>query len=173
MKLTEQDREAIIRIMFGHPRTWERPATASADFRQSMGFLLLASLRAFFKEKILKRLSPRSGVTIPCQIVIEERLYPGTIEDISRNGARVVVSPKFLTRVAGFSEMKMIRVRILAGSTEALEIPVKMVWRQEREGQAVLGLQFMEDQQEILPQRAFPRSPARRENPSNEPVPPL
>jgi hypothetical protein len=173
MKVTERDREAIIRMMFGHPRTWDRPTPASADFRQSLFFLLLASLRAFFKEKILKRLSPRNDVKIPCQIVVEERLYPGTIEDISRNGARVVLTPKFLTRVSGLSEMKILRLRMQAGSGEALEIPVQMVWRQEREGQAVLGLQFMDDHQKILPRLAFPRSAEKRENPSNQPVHPL
>ena len=86
-------RQAIIRFLFSHPLTWERPPQGLAGPGTSFRLLLEAPVRAFLEERVLRRVAPRVARRLPCQVVLNGRPYPASTEDVSLYGARVRLNP--------------------------------------------------------------------------------
>lgn len=89
--LTELQHQALIRQMYSSPLTWEGQHTHQTAPWASFLLLLMTGARAFIKEKILRRLSPRFDVKLPCRLILQDTIVSGTSLDISATGISILL----------------------------------------------------------------------------------
>ncbi|MBI4715828.1 MAG: PilZ domain-containing protein, partial [Nitrospirae bacterium] len=150
MKVPDEARRTLVRLMFSHPRVWESPPLAGADVRQSLIYILLAPLRTFVREKLLNRYSPRVRREIPCQVRIRDRVYPGTSEDVSVTGMRLSLAPEVLTLREEEMTLKEVIIRLHSENGRTVELPARIVWK-ETHRRIIMGVRFLEEQPDLFP----------------------
>jgi cellulose synthase (UDP-forming) len=86
MDLKEEQHQSILRQMYSDPEAWRAPALPTGGFWPSLMLLLTAGLRAFVREMVVRRLSPRVRKELRCDLRINGLLLKTLTEDIGLNG---------------------------------------------------------------------------------------
>jgi cellulose synthase (UDP-forming) len=147
--LTEENRRALIRLMFGHPRVWSETSSTFANVPKSVFYLLTAPLRTFIREKILQRFSPRIPRVLACQVLIAERFYPGMTHDVSAGGMSIVLSPKVLISPDELKPDQEIIIRLWLGN-ELVELPGRVAWK-KCEKDMTIGVRLSKERPDLFP----------------------
>lgn len=92
MKVSDEDRKAIVRMMFSSPYTWYSPPVASAGIYLSFLAIIFSPLRMFLRERGIQRFYPRIKKELSCEIIRNGIVEKGTVVDISYTGIRARIS---------------------------------------------------------------------------------
>lgn len=143
MKVSEENRQTIIRMMFSSPHTWDSPPEASAGLSLSFLTIVISPLRLFFHEKVLHRFYPRIKKEIPCEIVRNGTVNKGVIKDISYTGVRAKI-------YGALSLENDIILRIYHSNKRPLSIEGRIAWIKKAKGDTLAGVHFMEHNSDLL-----------------------
>src|SRR3990170_1435126 len=143
MKVSEENRQAIVRMIFSSPRTWHSPPEASAGVYLSFLSIIISPLRLFFHEKVLHRFYPRIKKEIPCEIVRNGAINKGVIKDISYTGVRAKI-------YGALSLESDIILRIYHSNKRSLSIEGSIAWVKKAKGDTLAGIHFMEHNSDLL-----------------------
>ena len=91
LSVSDFQRQSLIRQMYSSPTSWAEAHQGTSATWASFAYLATSSVRAFVKEKILRRLSSRIKKRMTCELVMGERVFRGTTEDISNTGLLVLL----------------------------------------------------------------------------------
>lgn len=143
MKVSEENRQSIIRMMFSSPDTWSSPPKASAGLSLSFLTMVISPVRLFLHEKVFHRYYPRIKKEIPCEIIKNGTVNKGTIEDISYTGVRAKIH-------GALSVEKDITLKICHPNHKPLSIEGRIAWRKKVMGYTLAGIHFMEHNADLL-----------------------
>jgi cellulose synthase (UDP-forming) len=140
LNISDAQRQSLIRQMYSSPGSWASAHQSTAATLESFAYLVTSSVRAFVKEKILRRLSSRIKKRMTCELVIGERVIKGTTEDISNTGLLVLLKTE---------ETLAKEVTILLYHEDRVVFSARgeIVRRIKAKGQeAIYGIRFLERQ---------------------------
>ncbi|MBI5096148.1 MAG: glycosyltransferase [Nitrospirae bacterium] len=143
MKVSEENRQAIARMMFSSPHTWDSPPEASAGVYLSFLTIVISPLRLFLHEKVLHRFYPRIKKEIPCEIVRNGTVNKGVIKDISYTGVRAKI-------YGALSLENDIILKIYNSNNRPLSIEGRIAWIKKAKGDTLAGVHFMEHNSDLL-----------------------
>ncbi len=143
MKVSEEDRQAIIRMMFSPQYTWYSPPDASAGVCLSFLAMVISPVRLFLQEKVFHRFYPRIKREIPCEIIRNGTVNKGVIEDISYTGVRA--------KICGVLPLgNDIILKIYYSKNKPLSIEGRIAWIKKTKGDTLTGVHFMEHKPDLL-----------------------
>ncbi|HBI24897.1 MAG TPA: hypothetical protein DDX84_12025 [Nitrospiraceae bacterium] len=143
MKVSEEDRQAIVRMMFSSPHTWSSPPDASAGVYRSFLSLAISPLRLLLQEKVFRRFYPRIKKEIPCEIIRDGVTNKGIIEDISYTGIRASFS--------GSLQLENdVTLKIYHTNNKPVSLEGRIVWIKRTIANTLIGIHFMEHNPDIL-----------------------
>lgn len=138
LEVSEVQHQSLIRQMYSSPNSWQRLQQATFTTWGSFVLLATSSIRAFIKEKVLRRFSPRIKKQMVCELVVGERVFKGITEDISNTGLSVRLETE-----EGLS--KEVIIQLYHGDQVVLRIRGEIVRRTKTQGkEVVLGIRFLE-----------------------------
>jgi PilZ domain-containing protein len=94
LKTADKERQSLIRLIYCRPGMWEEPHLKTAKTLRSLGFIASSPFRTFFKENIIRRLSPRFSKKFKCELRISGKVLKGETDDISYRGASVRIASR-------------------------------------------------------------------------------
>jgi c-di-GMP-binding flagellar brake protein YcgR len=126
--------------MYSSPTSWAEAHQGTSATWSSLAYLATSSVRAFIKEKILRRLSSRIKKRLSCEVVIGERVFRGTTEDISNTGLLVLLkTDEVLT--------KDVTIQLYHEDRVVFRTRGEIVRRTKAKGPgAIYGIRFLERQ---------------------------
>ncbi|MBI3596936.1 MAG: glycosyltransferase [Nitrospirae bacterium] len=140
LNISDSQHQSLIRQMYSSPTGWAEAHQATSATWASLAYLVTSSVRAFVKEKILRRLSSRVKKRLTCELVVGERVFQGTTEDISNTGLLV-----HLKTDEAFT--KEVTIRLYHEDRVVFSIRGEIVRRTKAKGQgAIYGIRFLERQ---------------------------
>ncbi|HTP40896.1 MAG TPA: glycosyltransferase [Nitrospiria bacterium] len=83
--MTDAQHQSLVRQMYSAPDSWTAPPAAGGIW-PSLMLLLTAGLRAFFKEMVVRRFSPRVRRELRCDLYVNGWRLKTLTEDIGLNG---------------------------------------------------------------------------------------
>ena len=143
MKVSEENRQAIARMMFSSPHTWDSPPEASAGVYLSFLTMVISPVRLFLHEKVLHRFYPRIKKEIPCEIVRNGTVNKGVIKDISYTGVRAKI-------YGALSLENDVILKIYNSNNRPLSIEGRIAWIKKAKGDTLAGIHFMEHNSDLL-----------------------
>jgi cellulose synthase (UDP-forming) len=140
LNVGDAQRQSLIRQMYSSPTSWAEAHQGTSATWASLAYLATSSVRAFVKEKILRRLSSRIKKRMTCEVVIGERVFKGTTENISNTGLLVLLkTDEALTKEA--------RILLYHEDRVVFSARGEIVRRIKAKGQGTIyGIRFLERQ---------------------------
>ena len=89
LNVTDLQHQSLIRQMYSSPTSWDNAYQGTSTTWRSLVLLASSSIRAFIKDNILKRISPRVRKNLICELIVEGRAFKGNMEDLSNTGISV------------------------------------------------------------------------------------
>ena len=130
VNVDEESYRGIIRQMYSPPNSWEGLHRAKSGIFPSMKSLILSPLRAFLRERVLKRFSPRVPLSLPCRVETPSGAIEGRTVDISYTGMSIRLDK-------GIDPGDKIMVRIDGHCLKAIP-----VWQRRSGGWNHVGVRF-------------------------------
>ncbi|HUK56093.1 MAG TPA: glycosyltransferase family 2 protein [Nitrospiria bacterium] len=138
LNVNESQHQSLIRQMYSSPTGWFGAHQATSATMVSFAYLLTSSVRAFIKEKVLRRLSFRVRKRLVCELVTGDRVFKGTTEDISNTGILVRL-------MTDESVTKDVTVLLYHEDRVVFSIRGEIVRRTEVKGKGTIyGIRFLE-----------------------------
>jgi c-di-GMP-binding flagellar brake protein YcgR len=124
--------------MYSSPTSWDRVHRPVSTAWRSFANLATSSIRAFIKEKILRRFSARVRQQWVCELMAGQRVFKGVTENISNTGISVRLTTEEVLS-------KDVIVRLYDEDRQVLSIRGEIVRRAQTKGQGtVYGIRFLE-----------------------------
>jgi hypothetical protein len=136
-RVTEEQEQSLIRQMYSSPSSWAVVPVSDTRTWPSWVWLCTASIRAFAKERALRRLAPRFTLEVPCEIVSRDHVLSGVTEDMSETGL-LIRCPGLTTRL---SESCVVR---LTPGMDLFTLRGRVVWQRATVGGLVIGVRCEE-----------------------------
>jgi len=138
LNVSDAQHQSLIRQMYSSPKSWEGVRRPVSSTWHSFANIATSSVRAFIKEKVLRRFSARIKKQFPCELVVGHRVFKGVTENISITGISVrLTSEEILT--------KEVIVRLYQETREVLSIRGEIIRHVVTKGQGtVYGIRFLE-----------------------------
>jgi cellulose synthase (UDP-forming) len=89
LNIREDQRQSLIRQIYCSSDFWENTHWKSYTAWRSFRALATSSFRAFVKETVLRRLSPRVSRQFKCELIAGGEVFQGVTEDLSYKGLSV------------------------------------------------------------------------------------
>jgi cellulose synthase (UDP-forming) len=140
LNVGDAQRQGLIRQMYSSPTSWAEAHPGTSATWASLAYLATSAGRALIRERILRRLSSRIRRHLSCEVVVGERVFHGTTEDISNTGLRVFLK-------TDEDLMKEVTVRLYHEDRVVFRIRGEIVRRIKSKGPgAIYGIRFLERQ---------------------------
>lgn len=91
LNISDLQHQSLIRQMYSSPTGWAEAHQATSATLASFAYLVTSSVRAFVKQKILRRFSSRIKKRLTCELVMGVRKFQGITQDISNTGIQVLL----------------------------------------------------------------------------------
>jgi len=138
LNVSDTQHQSLIRQMYSSPTSWEEIDRPHSSTWHSFFVISTSLVRAFIKEKLLRRNSARLPKNWNCELVMGERVFKGVTEDISRTGILVRLATREIPT-------KEVEVRLYHGDQEIIRIRGEIVRQAGLHGLgAVYGVRFLE-----------------------------
>jgi cellulose synthase (UDP-forming) len=138
LNISDAQHQSLIRQMYSSPASWNRVHRPASSAWRSFASIATASVRAFIKEKVLRRFSTRIRKQWPCELAVGQRVFKGVTENISNAGISVrLVGEEVLS--------KEVTVRLYQEDREVFSVRGEIVRYTKTKGQGtVYGIRFLE-----------------------------
>ena len=138
LNVSDAQHQSLIRQMYSSPTSWERVHRPVSGSWRSFTAIATSSVRAFIKEKVLRRFSTRLRKQWACELASGQRIFKGVTENISNTG----ISVRLLTDEVLSKE---VTVRLYHEGREVFSVRGEIVRHTRDKGQgAVYGIRFLE-----------------------------
>jgi len=136
--VSDAQHQSLVRQMYSAPASWSRVHRPPSSAMHSFVSIATASLRAFIKEKVLRRFSIRIRKQWPCELAVGQRVFKGVTENISNAGISVrLMTEEVIT--------KDVTVRLYKEGREIFSVRGEIVRHTKAKGQGtVYGIRFLE-----------------------------
>ncbi len=96
LKITEAQRQSVIRQMYSSPTSWDQTHQTTLSVWHSFADIATSSVRAFVKEKALRRTAPRLEKKMACEMILPGIVFRGVTQNLSDSGLsiRIKVGPQ-------------------------------------------------------------------------------
>lgn len=138
LDVNEAQHQSLVRQMYSSPNSWEQVRWIPSTTWRSFAYLATSSLRAFIKEKIHRRFSPRLRKHMKCELVAGDQVFKGITEEISNTGLSVRLE-------TNENLSKEVTVHLYQGDRVVFSIRGEIVRHIKTKGQEVIyGIRFLE-----------------------------
>lgn len=138
LNVSDAQHQSLIRQMYSAPNSWEGIERPRSSIWHSFLVIATSPIRAFVREKLLRRFSARVPKHWDCELVTGDRVLKGVTENISSTG----VSVRLMTREV---PVKEVEVRLFRDKKEVLRIRGEIIRQEQLRGPgAVCAIQFRE-----------------------------
>lgn len=138
LNISDSQHQSLIRQMYSAPTSWDRVYRPSTGTWHSFYNIATSVIRAFIKEKVLRRFSTRVWKEWRCEVVMGDRVFKGVTENISNNGISVRLMTDEITA-------KEVVVRLYAEDREVFSIRGEIVRHSKIRGQGTIyGIRYLE-----------------------------
>lgn len=140
LNLDEAGYQGIIRQMYSPANSWRNHHNINIPSKTWGSFMLLLTtpVKAFIRDKVLRRISPRFGTVLPCDIVLEQNTIRGKTIDISSSGLS-------LETISGNHMPPKIDVRVYLSKDMSVPVKGHIIWKKEGKNSLKIGIRFTED----------------------------
>lgn len=138
LNVSDAQHQSLIRQMYSSPTSWERVQRPVSTSWHSFANIATSSVRAFIKEKVLRRFSTRVRNQWPCELVAGQRVFKGVTENISNAG----ISVRLMTEEVLSKE---VIIRLYHEGRVVFSVRGEIVRHTKTRGQdTVYGIRFLE-----------------------------
>jgi len=138
LNVSDAQHQSLIRQMYSAPNSWEGIERPRSSSWHSFFVIATSPLRAFIKEKVLRRFSARVPNHWDCELVTGERVLKGVTENISSTGVSVRVTSREIPA-------KEVEVRLFRDEKEILRVRGEIIRQERFRGSgAVCAIRFLE-----------------------------
>jgi cellulose synthase (UDP-forming) len=135
--LDEAGYQGIIRQMYSPSNSWSSDHNIPSQTWDSFRLLFIVPLKAFIKERVLRRISPRFGVTLPCEVRLPKVTLRCKTIDISPTGLSLEIS-------SGNPLPKEVDIIIYLGETNGTHLRGNVMWQNETKKISRAGIRFLD-----------------------------
>ena len=142
--LDETDYRGIIRQMYSPSNSWSSDHNIPSQTWGSFRLLFIAPLKAFIKERVLRRISPRFGIRLSCEIRIPKVTLRCKTIDISPTGLSLEIS-------TGNRLPKEVDMTIFIEKGKEMNLKGNVMWQKKSMKGLKAGIRFLDlDEGDIL-----------------------
>lgn len=136
-EVSDEQQQGLIRHIYCESSGWATRLPADTSVGRSLFLLGTSVIRAFERDRSIRRLAPRNPLEMPCEVVSRDAVSAGVTEDVSETGLliRLREGTGVLPDVCA--------VRLIPGS-DVLTLRGRIVWRSARSGTTYLGVRLEE-----------------------------
>lgn len=138
LNVNDAQHQSLIRQMYSSPTSWERIPRPVSSTWGSFVNIATSSVRAFIKEKVLRRFSTRVRNQWPCELVAGPRVFKGVTENISNTGISVRLTTEDVLS-------KEVIIRLYHEGRLVFSVRGEIIRHTKTQGQdTVYGIRFLE-----------------------------
>ncbi|MBI3811062.1 MAG: glycosyltransferase [Nitrospirae bacterium] len=138
LNVNDAQHQSLIRQMYSSPTSWDRVHRPVSSSWRSFTNIATSSVRAFIKEKVLRRFSTRIRKQWACELTAGQRVFKGVTENISNTGISVRLASEEIPS-------KEVIVRLYHEGREMFSVRGEIVRHTQTKSQGtVYGIRFLE-----------------------------
>ncbi len=133
--LKENDRKQIVRQIYSNLYSWQHDHLETQNMWKEFSVFISTPVRAFIKEKCLRRVNPRFKLSLSCEVMFNDLVYEGTAKNISISGLTIEIKEKIILPL----QMNIAIKR----EDHAIMLPVTVVWERHKNKITTCGVEFV------------------------------